>query len=109
MRDVQKQRAGRICHIRGASASKTKADVVFWQKKVPYALPVVGFVFADPENFGQREVGQGGIARELNQALEAKSAREIAALLLGAYVAPDERGANDASFFVKKNCAVHLA
>ena len=45
----------------------------------------------------------------MNQALEAKGAREIAALLFGAYVAPDERGANDASFFVEKHCAMHLA
>jgi hypothetical protein len=109
MRDIQKQHAGCICHIRSAFASKAKAGVVFWQKKVPYALPVVGFVFANPENFRQREVWQGGIARELNQALQAKCAREVAALLLGAYVAPDECRADNISFFVEKDRAMHLA
>jgi hypothetical protein len=41
--------------------------------------------------------------------LQAKCAREIAALLLRANVAPDERGTNNISFFVEKDRSMHLS
>ncbi|HEX8880903.1 MAG TPA: hypothetical protein VF749_12770 [Candidatus Acidoferrum sp.] len=41
--------------------------------------------------------------------LGAKGSREFAALLFGAYVAPDGRGANDIPALIEKDYAVHLA
>lgn len=73
------------------------------------AIPVVRFVLADPQNFREREVGQRGIARELNQALQAERARKIVRLFFRANIAPNQRRPNDISLFVKQNCAMHLA
>jgi len=70
---------------------------------------LIWFVFTDPENFRESEVGKRGVRGELNQALEAKGSREFAALFFGANVAPDERGANDIPAFIDKDRAVHLA
>src|SRR5215469_1029470 len=67
------------------------------------------FVFTDPENLCESEVGKRGVRGELNQALEAKGLREFAGLLFGANVAPDERGANDVPAFIEKDRSVHLA
>jgi hypothetical protein len=73
------------------------------------ALPIFRLVFANPQDFCQGEIGQGGIAGQLNQALKTKSAEEIARLFFSTHVAPDNRGTHDAATFVKKDCAVHLA
>lgn len=109
MGDVEKQSAGSVGHVRGALAGKAEANIVLGKQDVADAFPVFGFVFADPQEFREREIRQRGIAGELNQALKAESSREVAALLIGADVAPDERGTNDASMVIKKHGAVHLA
>src|SRR5207248_6349838 len=82
---------------------------VFGKQKVANAAPVFRFVFANPEHFCQREVGERGIASELNQPLQAEGLREITALLFRADVAPNQRGANDVALFIEKDRAVHLA
>src|SRR5690348_9183059 len=106
---IQKQGAGGIGHVRGALAGEAEANVVLGKQNVPHALPIRGFVFADPENLCKGKVRKCGIASELNQALQAESASELAALLFGADVAPNQRGAHDTPLFVEKNSTMHLA
>ena len=101
MRNVQKQGARSVGHVRGVLAGQPEAHVVLGKQHVADAIPVVRFVFANPENFSECEVGERGIARELNQALEAECACEIATLFFRANVAPNQRGPNDISFFVE--------
>ena len=101
MRNVQKQGARSVGHVRGALAGQPETHVVFGKQHVADAIPVVRFVFANPENFSKREIGQCRVARKLNQALEAECACEIATLFFRANVAPNQRGPNDISFFVE--------
>ena len=79
MRNVEKQCARSVGHIRGAFAGQPEAHVIFRKQHVANATPVVRLVFANPENFGERKVRERGIASELNQALQAECSREIAA------------------------------
>jgi hypothetical protein len=109
MRDVQQQGPGAIGHVRGALAGQAEAHIVFGKQHVADALPILRFVFADPENLREGEVGERWIARELDQALQAKGLRQVTALLFGTHVAPDQCRANYVAAFVEKNGAVHLA
>jgi hypothetical protein len=106
---VEKQSARSVGHVRGALASEAESDVILGKQKVSNAVPVFGFVFSNPKNFGEGEIRQSRIAGELNQALQTKSACEIAALFFCADVTPNDRGADDAAVFVKKDSAMHLA
>ena len=107
--DVKEQSAGSVSHVRGALTGEAEANVVLGKQEVANAVPVFGFVLANPKDFRECEVRQGRIAGELDQPLQAKSAGEITALFFRANVTPYERGANDTPFLVKKDCAVHLA
>src|SRR5207302_5046862 len=109
MRYIEQQSARSIGHVRGAFTGEAKAHIVLGKQKVPHALPVLRFVFADPKNFREREVGERGVAGELNQTLQAKSLGKVVALLFGAHVAPDQRGTNDVSLLIEKDGAMHLA
>ena len=63
----------------------------------------------DPQQLGEREVGQRGIAGEFDEALVADLLVQPVALRLGARVTPDKRWAQDRAVFVEHHCAVHLA
>src|SRR5712664_1950773 len=108
MRHIEKQSAGSIGHIGGAFAGEAEANVVLGKHDRANTFPVSGFVLADPKQFCEREIRQGRIASELNQPFLADFGAQIAALLFGANVAPDQRGADDASLLVEHDRAVHL-
>ena len=108
MGHIEKQGAGSVGHVSGAFAGEAKADVVLRKHDGANKFPVCGFVLADPKQFGEREIGQCRIAGELNQPLVADFSGQIAALLFGTDVAPDQRGTNDASLLVQHDRAVHL-
>ncbi len=93
--DVEQKSAAGLLHVHGELAGEAVADVVLGAEDVGDAGEDLGLVFADPEEFGQGEVGQGGVAGELDEALEADLFRQPVALGLGALVAPDEGGAED--------------
>src|SRR6266571_5460796 len=86
---VEEESTGSVGHVRGALAGEAQADVVLREQHAADALPVFGFVFADPKKLCKREIGKGRIAGELNQSFLADFRSEIKALLLGADVAPD--------------------
>ena len=72
------------------------------------ARPVLRFVFADPEKFGEREIGKRRIASELNDAGEAKDFFKFSRLFFGALITPNDGWANDVARGVQQNRAVHL-
>jgi len=69
----------------------------------------LGFVFADPEKFCEREVGERRIAGELNNARESETLFEFLRLLFGALIAPDDGWTDDVTGGVQQNCSMHLA
>ena len=73
------------------------------------ARPIFRLVVANPEKFGEREIGQRRIAGELNDVRQAKRLFEIFALFFGPLVAPDDGVPDDVSRFIKHYSAVHLA
>src|SRR6266568_3153346 len=108
MGHVEKQGAGSVGHVGGAFTVETKSDVILRKHDGANAFPVAGFVLAYPKQFCKREIGQGGIAGELNQPLLADFGGQIAALLFGSHVTPDQSGTNDAPLLVQHDCTVHL-
>src|SRR5258708_19289552 len=108
MGDIEKQRSRSVSHVSGTFADEAEADVVRRKNERRNTFPVFRFVFADPEQFCEREICQCGIAGQLNQPLLADLDGQIAALLFSANVAPDQGGTDDASLIVEHNRAVHL-
>src|SRR6266478_5409443 len=108
MGDIEKQRSRSVSHVSGTFADEAEADVVLRKHDRTNTFPVFRFVFADPEQFCEREICQCGIAGQLNQPLLADLDGQIAALLFSANVAPDQGGTDDASLIVEHNRAVHL-
>ena len=72
------------------------------------ARPVLRFVFADPEKFGEREVGERWVAGELNDAGEAEDFFKFPRLFFGALITPNDGRANDVARGVQQNRAMHL-
>ena len=64
---------------------------------------------AHPEQLGEGEVGQRGVAGQLDQPLAADLCLQPVALGLGALIAPDQRGTQDFALCVEHDAAVHLA
>jgi len=106
---VEQQRAGGLLHVDGELAGEAVADVVLGAHDVPDLGEGLRLVGLDPEELGEGEVGQGGVAGELDEPLVADFFGEPVALGLGAGVAPDERGAQDRAALVEHDGAVHLA
>ena len=92
-----------------AIAGQAKTYVVLGQHDRAYALPVLGFVLADPEKFGEREVGESRIRGELDDSLRADLAVQFAALVLGAHVAPDQSRTHHPVLIIEHDRAMHLA
>ena len=90
-------------------AGETQTDVVFRQHYFADALPVLRLVFADPQEFREREIRQRRIAGQLDEAFEADGAIELFRLRFRPLITPDERGANDFVVFIEQDGAVHLA
>ena len=94
MRDVEQQSAGGVGNVGGAFAGQLEADVVLREHDGANAAPVFRFVFAHPQKFGEGEIGERGIAGELNQLVAANTFGEFSTLLFGTHIAPDQRRAN---------------
>src|SRR4029077_17846853 len=86
-----------------------KTDIVFRQHDMPNALPVFRLVLADPQKLRECEIGQSGIAGQLDQAVLADFGGKVMALFFGADVAPDQRGTDDTALLVEQDGAMHLA
>jgi hypothetical protein len=67
------------------------------------------FVFADPEQFREREIRERRIAGKLDDARKAKILRELFGLFFRALIAPDNGGTNDVSQTVEENGSMHLS
>ena len=109
MRHVEHQRARRVRDIDRVFAAQLKADVVLRQQHVAHAAPDVRLVAADPQQFRQREIGERGIRRQLEQPIAADGVVQPPALGLGALVAPDDRRPQDRAARVEQHRAVHLS
>ncbi len=93
--DVEEEGSAGLLHVHGELAGEAVADVVLGAEDVGDAGEDFGLVVADPEELGEGEVGQGGVAGELDEAVEADFLGKPVALGLGALVGPDEGGAED--------------
>ena len=109
MGDVEQQRAGSLLHIHGIDAAKTEAGIILWAENVRDAGKYFGLMFANPENFCQREVRKRGITGELDDVFAAELGVQPVALWTAAGIAPDERGAKHLSIGVEQDSSVHLA
>ena len=61
------------------------------------------------ENFRQREVGQRGVAGELDDMFAAEGGVQPVTLGAATGITPDERGTQDLTVGVEQDGAVHLA
>ena len=66
-------------------------------------------MLANPQELGEREVGERGIASKANETIGSELAGELLHLVVAALVAPDDGGAHDFFFRIEDDCAVHLA
>ena len=76
--DVEEQRARGVGDVGGEVAGEAEADVVLRQEHRADAGPELGFVAPHPEQLGQREAGERGVARQLDQAGRARPCSVIA-------------------------------
>ena len=109
MRDVQQKGSAGLLHVDGELAGEAIADIILGAEDVRDAGEDFGLMRAHPEQLGEGEVGQRGIAGQLDQPLSAELGFEPVALRLGALVAPEQRGAQHFSRCVEQDAAVHLA
>ncbi len=109
MDNVEEQGSGGLLHVHGVGAGHAVADVVLGTENVGDFGKDFVLVIADPEEFGEGEVGQGGVGGELDETLIADLFGEPVALGLGTLIAPDEGGAEDGAGGVEHDTAMHLA
>jgi hypothetical protein len=106
-RHVEHQRAGRVGDVDRVLAAQPPTDVVLRQQHVAHARQISGSCGANPEQLGQREVGQRGIRRELEQRL-APIVRRASGIRLRSLIAPDDRRPQHACRGIEQHGAVHL-
>ncbi len=109
VRHVEQQRAARLLHVDGKLTGQPVAHIILGAHHVADLREDLRLVRLDPQQLGQREVGQRGIAGKLDQLLVADLLGQPVALRLRARVAPDERRAQHRALFVEHHRAVHLS
>src|ERR1700733_2347666 len=109
MRDVEKKGAARSLQLPRKLAGQAVADVVLRAEDVCDLSEDLGLVIANPQQLGQRKVGQRRVAGELDEPLEADLLRQPVALWLRPLIAPDERWTEYFAIGVQHHAAVHLA
>lgn len=72
------------------------------------SLPVLWFVLANPKEFGEREIGKGCIACEVNEAICSEQVPQFLDLWLCSLIAPDQCRSNNFIALIKQHGAVHL-
>ena len=89
-------------------ACESKANIIFRQQHPAESLPDFRFVVPHPQQFGQREIGESGIAGELDNFPFANVCIEPVALRLRTLVTPDQRRTQNLIVLVQQNRAMHL-
>ena len=90
--NIQKQSPRSIRDVRSAFTGQSEANIVLRQQHVGNPLPVFRLVVTYPKQFGQREIGKGCIAGELDETIPAEKVRQFPDLRFPcADLAPDER------------------
>ena len=84
------------------------ANVILGTENVPILANIFRLVLLHPQQLGQSEVGQRGIAGKFDQMLSAQLLVQPVALRVGALIAPDQRGPQNFAIRVEHDRAVHL-
>src|ERR1700730_1804288 len=109
MSDVEQQSTRGVSDVSCSFARQLKSHIVFGQHERANPVPVRGFVLPDPQAFGQREIGECGIAGELNETCGTDLRGQLLALLLGPDITPDQCRPYDAAVLVQQDGPVHLS
>ena len=72
------------------------------------SLPVLRFVLANPKEFGEREIGKGCIAGEVNETICPKQVPQFPDLGLCSLIAPDQRRSNNLIASIEQHGTMHL-
>ncbi len=106
---VKQQGARGVRDIGRVGAAQQVVDVVLGQHHVGDVGVVLGLVVAHPQDLGRGEAGVGNVTGPLHELLDADLFVEVAHLLGGATVVPQNGGTNDLVIYVQGHQAVHLA
>ncbi len=108
--DIEEEGAGGVGNFGGVFVREAVAEVIFGEEDLAALVEFFRFVLAEPENFGGREAGEGGVGDPVYERGAATGeGDDFGALGGGALVVPEEGGAEDFSGGVEENGAVHLA
>jgi hypothetical protein len=73
------------------------------------ALPILRFVFPDPQQFREGEVSKWRVAGKLNQPIHAEQFRQLSNLSFRPLIAPDDGGSHDLVARIEQDGTVHLS
>jgi hypothetical protein len=107
-RYIEKRRARRVRNLRRRLAREPIADEVFGQQHLSDAGVVFRFVAAQPDDFARLKARQHGVQCRLQDGLLSDALGNPRALIGGALVAPQQRGAYRLAALVQEDRAVHL-
>ncbi len=106
---VEQERSRGFLHVHGVGTGHAIAHIIFRAEDMRDAGEDLRLMLADPEQFGEGEVGQRGVGGELDEPLAANRLVEPFAFGVGTLVAPDQRRAQDFSCGIEHDGSVHLA
>jgi len=109
MGHVEQQRARGLLHVDCELAREPVAHIVLGTHDVANLGEDLRLMRLDPQQLGQCEIRQSGIAGELDQLFIADLLVQPVALRLGAGVAPDKRRPEHGAVLIKHHGAVHLS
>ncbi len=105
---VAEERPGSVRDVDRPLPRQAEADIVLREHDGADAAPVFRLPLPHPEEFGQGEIGERGIARQPDQPLGPDARGEGAALRLRPHVAPDQRRPHHGIGRVEQHRPVHL-
>jgi len=108
VRDIEKQRARGVGDIDRVLARQLEADIVLGHQHSRDARVDIGLVAPQPEYLRRGEAGEGTVAGQPNQTLEADSSFDLRALGAGALVVPEHRRTQHLVVIVQADQTVHL-
>src|SRR6202022_1873540 len=107
--DIEQKRSGSVRHIDGTFAGEPEPYAVLGQHDSCHTLPVLRFVFANPEQLRQGEICERRIASQANKPIRTEHVGEFPDLLFRALVAPDNGGPYDLVLSVQQDRPMHLS
>jgi hypothetical protein len=107
--DIQHQSARGVGDVDRELPAQPETHVVLRQQHLPHVLPDVGLMRANPQELGQREIGERWIRRQAQEPVAADRLVEPAAFGFGALIAPDDRGPQYGIFRIEEHGSVHLS